>query len=91
MSQSNHEANETEKTETPAEAKLFQEAYQKMALLKRTDDQIVQLRQRKATLVDELKTVQSRLNDEIGRLLDATEEPMTSLSDSSVTRAIRAA
>ena len=91
MSQANNDAgNESEKPETSAEAKLFQEAYQKMGLLKRTDEQIAQLRQHKMTLIDELKAVQSRMNDEIGRLLDATEERM-SITDASITTARKAA
>jgi len=55
-------------------AQVFQDAYQKAVLIKRLDDQIVQIVQRRKQLCDELKSIQSQLNDEFTRLVD-TEPP----------------
>jgi len=77
----------SEKTaESPADAKPFQEAYQKMAQLKRISDQIARIEERKQALIEELRIAQSRLNEEITRVLVTNDDAtMAALDDSSVT------
>lgn len=51
-------------------AQVFQEAYQKAVLIKRLDDQISQISARRKALCDELRTIQSQLNDEFSKLVE---------------------
>lgn len=51
-------------------AQVFQEAYQKAVLIKRLDDQISQIAARRKALCDELRTIQSQLNDEFSKLVE---------------------
>lgn len=56
-------------------AQVFQDAYQKAVMIRRLDEQISQLATRRKNLADELRTIQSHLNEEFTRLLDV-ETPM---------------
>ncbi len=53
---------------------LFQRAHQKMTQLGRLDEQIAQLLSRRRGLYDELRAVQSEINEEFDRQLGAVEE-----------------
>ncbi len=53
---------------------LFQRAHQKMTQLGRIDEQIGQLLARRRGLQDELRAVQSEINEEFDRQLGAVEE-----------------
>ena len=57
-----------------SEQQLFQDAHQKMVMLKRVEEQMAQLVQRRRTLMDELKQVQSQINDEFENLFHAAQE-----------------
>lgn len=51
-------------------AQVFQEAYQKAVLIRRLDEQMAQIAGRRRQLCDELRTIQSQLNDEFGKLVE---------------------
>jgi hypothetical protein len=68
-SQSNPAANPQQQAQSPL-AQVFQEAYQKAVLIKRLDDQIAQVASRRRALCEELRTIQSQLNDEFGKLVE---------------------
>ncbi|MCS7033265.1 MAG: hypothetical protein NZ561_04615 [Phycisphaerae bacterium] len=51
-------------------AQTFQDAYQKAVTIKRLDEQIAQLAARRKALCEELRTIQSHLNEEFSSLLD---------------------
>lgn len=51
-------------------AQVFQDAYQKAMTIRRLDEQINQLVARRKGLSEELRTIQSHLNEEFTRLLD---------------------
>jgi hypothetical protein len=59
---------------TSAAVQLFQDAHQKMVMLKRVDEQMAQLLQRRRGLMDELRQVQSQINHEFQRLFDVPED-----------------
>ena len=52
-------------------AQTFQDAYQKAMTIKRLHEQIAQLAARRKALCEELRTIQSHLNEEFSSLLDA--------------------
>ena len=52
-------------------ATVFQDAYQKAMTIRRLDDQIGQLAARRKAMCEELRQIQSHLNEEFTRLLDA--------------------
>ena len=54
---------------------LFQRAHQKMTQLGRIDEQLNQLLSRRRALQDELRAVQTEINDEFDRQLRPIEEP----------------
>ena len=54
---------------------LFQRAHQKMTQLSRIDEQLNQLLSRRRALQDELRAVQTEINDEFDRQLRPIEEP----------------
>lgn len=64
-------------------ASVFQDAYQKAMTIRRLDEQIGQLAARRKAMCEELRQIQSCLNEEFTRLLD-TE---TQVSDESPTGA----
>jgi hypothetical protein len=53
---------------------LFQDAHQKMVMLKRVDEQMAQLLVRRRSLMDELRQVQSQINTEFQRLFDVPDD-----------------
>ncbi len=57
--------------ETSHAVQLFQDAHQKMVMLKRVDEQMNQLVQRRRTLMDELRTVQGQINEEFDKMFQA--------------------
>src|SRR4029077_2746997 len=64
MSQSSTDAPSNDTAANSPLAQVFQDAYQKAVLIKRLDDQVLQIIQRRKQLCDELKSIQSQLNDE---------------------------
>ena len=54
---------------------LFQRAHQKMTQLGRIDEQLNQLLSRRRALQDDLRAVQSEINEEFDRQLRPIEEP----------------
>jgi hypothetical protein len=70
MSQQNDSASR----ETSHVVQLFQDAHQKMVMLKRVDEQMAQLQVRRRTLMDELRSVQGNINDEFERMFNAPPE-----------------
>ena len=73
MSQ-NHQPQDAAARDTSHAVQLFQDAHQKMVMLKRVEEQMAQLVQRRRTLMDELKQVQSQINDEFENLFHAAQE-----------------
>lgn len=57
-------------SQTSQAVQLFQDAHQKMVMLKRVDEQMNQLIQRRRGLMDELRHVQSQINEEFQRLFE---------------------
>jgi hypothetical protein len=57
--------------DTSNAVQLFQDAHQKMVMLKRVDEQMTQLSQRRRSLMDELRSVQSQINEEFDRMFTA--------------------
>lgn len=51
-------------------AQVFQEAYQKAVLIRRLDEQLAQVTARRRQLCEELRAIQSQLNDEFGKLVE---------------------
>jgi hypothetical protein len=51
-------------------ASVFQDAYQKAMTIRRLDEQIAQLAARRKAMCEELRQIQSCLNEEFTRLLD---------------------
>ncbi len=64
---------------------LFQRAHQKMTQLGRIDEQIGQLMVRRRGLHDELRTVQTEINEEFDRQLRQVEEAPVRLRAASET------
>lgn len=52
---------------------LFQKAHAKMITLQRVDEQLQNLLAQRKTLQDELRAIQSQINDEFDRLLNVDE------------------
>ena len=69
MSQQDNAARDTSHA-----VQLFQDAHQKMVMLKRVDEQMAQLVQRRRTLMDELRSVQSQINDEFDKMFKSGQE-----------------
>src|SRR5688500_20128763 len=69
MSQQDNAARDTSHA-----VQLFQDAYQKMVMLKRVDEQMAQLVQRRRTLMDDLRSVQSQINDEFDKMFKSGQE-----------------
>jgi len=65
-----------ESKEMSAVAVLFQKAHAKAALLERVEEQFVTLSSQRSKLQDELRSLQSEINEELNRLI----EPAQSLS-----------
>ena len=63
-----HQSTDTAARDTSHAVQLFQDAHQKMVMLKRVEEQMAQLVQRRGTLMDELRTVQGQINDEFDRM-----------------------
>ena len=74
MSQQNHSSQDAAARDTSHAVQLFQDAHQKMVMLKRVEEQMAQLVQRRRTLMDELKQVQGQINDEFENLFHAAQE-----------------
>ena len=68
MSQQHSNSNDTAARDTSHAVQLFQDAHQKMVMLKRVEEQMAQLVQRKASLMDELRSVQGQINDEFDKM-----------------------
>ena len=64
---------------TPTVA-LFQKAHAKMITLQRVDEQVQNLLAQRKTLQDELRAIQSQINDEFDRLLNSADEPLPKLN-----------
>lgn len=60
--------------DTSQAVQLFQDAHQKMVMLKRVDEQMSQLLQRRRGIMDELRQVQSQINSEFQRLFDVPDD-----------------
>ena len=73
MSQ-NHQSQDAAARDTSHAVQLFQDAHQKMVMLKRVEEQMAQLVQRRRTLMDELKQVQGQINDEFENLFHVAQE-----------------
>ena len=54
---------------SPSTVALFQKAHAKMVTLQRVDDQLVALTDQRKKLQDELRTLQTQINDEFNRLV----------------------
>lgn len=67
-------SNENTNGDVSPSVHLFQRAHQKMTQLGRIDEQIGQLLARRRGLQDELRAVQSEINEEFDRQLGAVEE-----------------
>lgn len=65
-----HDSQAAQAPQSPL-AQVFQEAYQKAVLIKRLDEQISQIAARRRTLCDELRSIQSQLNDEFSKLVES--------------------
>jgi hypothetical protein len=61
-------SNDTAARDTSHAVQLFQDAHQKMVMLKRVEEQMAQLVQRKSSLMDELRSVQGQINDEFDKM-----------------------
>jgi hypothetical protein len=59
---------------------LFQKAHAKMITLQRVDEQVQNLLDQRKKLHDELRGIQSQINDEFDRLLDNGEEALPKLN-----------
>jgi len=59
---------------------LFQKAHAKLITLQRVDEQLQNLLGQRKTLQDELRTIQSQINDEFDRLLNGADEPLPKLN-----------
>src|SRR3954470_17365775 len=59
---------------------LFQKAHAKMITLQRVDEQLQNLLAQRKTLQDELRGIQSQINDEFDRLLNAGDEALPKLN-----------
>lgn len=60
---------------------LFQKAHAKMITLQRVDEQVQNLLDQRKKLHDELRGIQSQINDEFDRLLNTNvDEPLPKLS-----------
>ena len=73
MSQ-NHQSHDAAARDTSHAVQLFQDAHQKMVMLKRVEEQMAQLVQRRRTLMDELRNVQAQINDEFENLFHAAQD-----------------
>jgi len=59
---------------------LFQKAHAKMITLQRVDEQVQNLLAQRRSLQDELRAIQSQINDEFDRLLNTNvDEPLPKL------------
>jgi hypothetical protein len=58
---------------------LFQRAHQKIAMLARLDEQVMQLLARRRQLQEELRAVQIEINEEFDRLIRLVDEPPPAL------------
>jgi hypothetical protein len=54
---------------SPSTVALFQKAHAKMVTLQRVDDQLVALTDQRKKLQEELRTLQTQINDEFNRLV----------------------
>ena len=60
---------------------LFQKAHAKMITLQRVDEQVQNLLAQRRSLQDELRAIQSQINDEFDRLLNTNvDEPLPKLA-----------
>ena len=60
---------------------LFQKAHAKMITLQRVDEQVQNLLAQRRSLQDELRAIQSQINDEFDRLLNTNvDEPLPKLN-----------
>ena len=73
MSQ-NHQSQDAAARDTSHAVQLFQDAHQKMVMLKRVEEQMAQLVQRRRSLMDELKNVQGQINDEFENLFHGAQD-----------------
>ncbi len=66
-------ANDQSNRENPAVA-LFQKAHQKMVTLQRLDEQVAAILDQRKKLQEELRDVQSQINEEFERVMAASEQ-----------------
>jgi hypothetical protein len=59
---------------------LFQKAHAKMITLQRVDEQVQSLLDQRTKLHDELRGIQTQINDEFDRLLGAADESLPKLN-----------
>lgn len=74
MSQQHNNSHDAAARDTSHAVQLFQDAHQKMVMLKRVEEQMAQLVQRRRTLMDELRSVQGQINDEFDRMFQDGQE-----------------
>lgn len=64
---------DTTAREASQAVQLFQDAHQKMVMLKRVEEQMMQLQVRRRTLMDELRQVQAQINEEFERMFSTAD------------------
>ena len=65
---------------SPSTVALFQKAHAKMVTLQRVDDQLVALTDQRKKLQEELRTLQTQINDEFNRLVLQPADAPTALA-----------
>jgi hypothetical protein len=61
---------------SPSTVALFQKAHAKMVTLQRVDEQLVTLSDQRRKLKEELRALQTQINDEFNRLVLTAEDPV---------------
>ncbi len=75
-------ASEQSREQASSTVTLFQRAHNRIITLQRVDEQIVQLLEQRAKIQEEMRSVQSQINDEFEKVMlkPAGEDPATMLS-----------
>jgi hypothetical protein len=63
--------------DSAAYVQLFQKAHQRIVMLERLDEQVQQILTKRQELQDELRSIQSQLNEEFDSRIKATEQVET--------------
>jgi predicted nucleic acid-binding Zn-ribbon protein len=87
-------ANESAAASAPAQASptaaLFQKAHAKIVTLQRIDEQLTSLVDQRKKLQDELREVQSQINDEFNRVINDAQESHPRLAEQATGKSRRA-